>query len=86
MRSQKISLTVNPVAYTYKNTGNRFLEIYNLDPAATIYLQYGPAPGTIDDAWPIGPGQVKTQDPAAPYDTIWLWASVANINNRVTMG
>lgn len=86
MRSQKLSLTTNPVAFSYKNKTNRIFQAFNLSTADTIYLQFGDAPGTIDDAWPVGAGQQYTLDPAAPVDTVWVWASTANIGCRFIMG
>ena len=86
MRVQKLSLTVNPVAFSYKNFANRIFQCFNLTAADIIYLQFGAAPGVTADAWPVGPGQQYTLDPAAPVDTVWVWASTANIDNRFIMG
>lgn len=86
MRSAKHNIGIQPRALVYGSAFNKIFSVRNKSTANIIYLQFGSNPGTPDDAWYLGAGEVWTMDPAAPADTIWLWSDVDNIDNRVLLG
>jgi hypothetical protein len=86
MRSQQLSIDINPVQIVFPNMKNKIFMVRNLSAVDTIYVQWGANGGLTADAWPVLAGEVFTLDPAAPVDSIFIWGSVLAIPNRVVLG
>ena len=86
MRSTRYDLSLNPRQISFPNPKNKLFQVHNKSATDLILMQFGSDAGHPSDAWEILPGDVYTLDPTAPVESIWLWASVANINNRVILG
>lgn len=86
MRASQYALGINPQPFKWGDDFSKIFMVKNRSSANTIYIQFGHAPGNSADAWPLGAGETFTLDPAAPKDTIWLWADVNSILNTVLMG
>lgn len=86
MRAGQLSLTQNPQKFVDANVETRIFMIKNRSTVDVIYLQFGNAPSTKTDAWPVLPGDTFALDPAAPRESIWIWADANNTSHTVLIG